>query len=155
MSTLFVPVGIPGCGKSTYARSLRSSGGCDLIVSTDDIRAQQTGNASDQTANDSVFFVAHNRVRAALTADLNVLFDATNIRIRDRAVLLAIAEECGAFPVALYFTDSDLFDVCQARNLARERVVSEDVMRRFQNTFVADCSPFHLADEGFKVVRIQ
>jgi predicted kinase len=155
LTNLFITVGIPGCGKSTYAQLVQSMGRIDVIVSTDKIREGLSGDAADQTYNDAVFHVAHNRVRSALIADLNVVFDATNLRCKDRRVLLDIAHERKATPVALYFSISSDFDTCQRRNLARERNVPEDVMRRFHERFVLDCSPSVLENEGWEVTHIQ
>ena len=83
---LILPVGISGSGKSTWIKSQTDSN--TVVVSPDDIRRELTGNISDQTKNGEVFQIAHKRVADALNAGKNVIFDATNIKSRDRKSLM-------------------------------------------------------------------
>lgn len=153
MSGIYVAVGIPGCGKSTYAERLLTNGTIDVVVSSDKIREQLTGDATDQTRNNNVFDVLHGRVRAALSVGLDVLVDATNLRPRDRQRLLNYTQD-GDVALALRFSDSENFLLCQQRNKGRERVVPDDVMERFHRTFLQDCNVETLLAEGWKVVSV-
>lgn len=83
---LILPVGISGSGKSTWIKSQIDSN--TVVVSPDDIRRELTGSVSDQTKNALVFEIAHKRVADALNAGKNVIFDATNIKSRDRKSLM-------------------------------------------------------------------
>ena len=83
---LILPVGISGSGKSTWIKSQTDPN--TIVISPDDIRRELTGNISDQTKNAEVFQIAHKRVADALNAGKNVIFDATNIKSRDRKSLM-------------------------------------------------------------------
>ena len=83
---LILPVGISGSGKSTWIKSQTNSN--TIVVSPDDIRRELTGSVSDQSKNALVFEIAHKRVADALNAGKNVIFDATNIKSRDRKSLM-------------------------------------------------------------------
>lgn len=158
MTTLTITVGIPGCGKSTLAEKLKADGTVDVILSSDAIREELTGDAENQDANARVFSTLFHRVEAALEQKLNVLVDATNLKPTYRRRLNEIAAELVWTPaierVALLFMDSLDFDLCQARNLARERVVPEFVMRRFHDAFLQNCTPSQLKAEYWTVVEI-
>lgn len=124
MSILFIPIGIPGCGKSTFARGL----GAD-IVSSDTIRALLTGDENDQTRNGEVFKQFHARIYSDLSNGRNVFADATNLTVSARKALLDEAET--ARKVQPVTTHVILFkNPAQAlrRNNSRDRVVPEDVM---------------------------
>src|ERR1035437_5022097 len=118
MSKLFIPVGLPGCGKSTFAKLL------------DAIRERLTGDAGIQTSNDQVFAEYHSYIEHWLRYD-NIYADATNLRDYARENLYKIADRvqyADRVPVethVLVFTNT-----VQAveRNLKRERVVPPDVM---------------------------
>ena len=153
-SGLLVTVGIPGCGKSTCLDQMLTSGTVDIVVSTDKIREQLTGDASNQDANGEVFRRMHGRIRAALSVGtLNVAVDATNLRPQDRATVKSFAGP-GVRAVALRFSDSEDFVTCQQRNSARDRVVPDDVMERFYQRFMQDCSVETLLSEGWKVISL-
>jgi predicted kinase len=83
---LILPIGISGSGKSTWIKSQINSN--TVIISPDDIRRELTGSVSDQSKNALVFEIAHKRVADALNAGKNVIFDATNIKSRDRKSLM-------------------------------------------------------------------
>ena len=158
MTTLTITVGIPGCGKSTLAEKLKAEGTIDVILSSDDIRQELTGDIENQDANAQVFKTLYRRVEGGLAQDLNVLVDATNLKPSYRRHLNEIAAGIRWTPAierqALLFLDSFDFDLCQARNLARERVVPEFVMRRFHEQFVQGCTPEQLKAEFWTVVEI-
>lgn len=118
---LHIPVGIPGCGKSTFGALLGAE-----IVSTDAIRARM-GDVNDQSNNDVVFQRYHAEITRALVDGWNVYADATNLRDFARAKLREIAERTGATTHAWVFINTGQAVV---RNGGRERVVPNDVMQR-------------------------
>lgn len=83
---LILPVGISGSGKSTWIKSQTDPN--TVIVSPDDIRRELTGCISDQTKNGQVWSTAFDRIVQALSADKNVILDATNIKSGDRKRLM-------------------------------------------------------------------
>jgi predicted kinase len=132
MPILYIPVGIPGCGKSHLA------GGLDAqVVSTDHIREQLTGDASRQDANATVFDRFHGEIHVWLREGRSVYADATNLTHDSRRQLFRIARAYNDIsqvqmrePVRIHLI---LFrNLAQAivRNQQRERVVPADVMVR-------------------------
>lgn len=101
---LVILVGLPGSGKSTFARQ-RLPG--HAVVSKD-----LMPNARDRDRRQVELVVQ------ALRQGRSVVVDNTNPRRSDRAPLLALAREHGARAVGLYF-DAAPRD-CLARNRARE-----------------------------------
>lgn len=93
--TLTVMVGPSGAGKSTWI-SERNDVQPGQVVSTDNLRLQLTGSQEDQSQNDAVFAAAHAITRTRLRHGLDVIFDATNLRRKDRLAVVECAEGTGA-----------------------------------------------------------
>ena len=79
--------GLPGSGKSTYAKELADLTGA-VICSSDAIRAELFGDINSQTNNDAVFSELHKRVKENLRKNVNVIYDATNISSKRRRAFL-------------------------------------------------------------------
>ena len=129
---LYVMVGIPGCGKTTYARRYL---GHALRVSLDDLRLMMTGRAYDERAEPMVVVAAH-ALLAALLARANawrqdVLLDATNATHDVRQGYVRLARSHQVSPVAVY-VECDLATAL-ARDAARSDAVGGEVVRRFHS----------------------
>lgn len=133
MSKLIIPVGIPGCGKSTFADFLNHA---DLdIIETDAIRADfvKAGKLSavnDMSRNKEVFEIYHEMIGAALTAERDVFADATNLQPFARSKLRNIAKEVGGVAThVIVFTN---LSTAVARNARRAegRIVPPEAMCR-------------------------
>lgn len=121
---LHVLAGIPGCGKSTFAKQLSG-----VVVSTDEIR-ELLGDVNDQSRNALVFKAFHNSIDWLLGEQArypDVIADSTALDARSRRDLVEIADRHGA-ETHLYLFDNTLEAVM--RNTERERVVPQDVMVR-------------------------
>ena len=140
MNKLYIMVGLPGSGKSTIARLLARK--YDYIVSTDDIRAKLS---AAECNNELVFKIAHENIIRGLARGRNVIFDATNIAVKHRQAILQKTKEYKSVAIVVASTIED----CISRNAARERVVSEEIIRRMWKTFEAPSTK-----EGFEKVRI-
>ena len=123
MATLFIPVGIPGCGKSTFARSLDGI----IAVSTDEIREALCKDVNDQSKNDEVFATFHKMIEVFLGDGISVYADATNLTSQSRDRLRIIAKEAGAKTHVILFRN---LEQAIRRNAERDRVVPADVMLR-------------------------
>lgn len=89
---LSLMVGPSGAGKSYFLRSPEAAKykiHLHQIISSDAIRIDLCSNFLDQSKNDEVFAIAHTLIRARLEAGLPTVFDATNLRKKDR---LAVAD---------------------------------------------------------------
>lgn len=137
-SKLFIPVGIPGCGKSTFVQTHLS---CAIEHSTDAIREELTGDASSQVKNDTVFKLFHERIALDLDVGYDVFADATNLTRKARAMLWHIADDYEAEQHLIIFGNCDQAVV---RNQRRARVVPEQAMLRMLENF-----------ERFKIELIQ
>lgn len=123
MANLLIMIGIPGCGKSTMAKDL-----LDLkyaIVSTDAIRRELHGSlkaAHDAKANSSVFEIAYDRTRRNLSHGIDTVFDATSLTQKSRDELRALAAECDAKAIGIFFTNTS-----EALHRNKERDEDEQV----------------------------
>lgn len=128
MSNLIMTVGIPGCGKSTYAETVYPTA---TVVSSDEIR-KRLGDINDQSKNDQVFETFHREIANALAVHKDyVVADATHLTQRARKETRALANGSGNQVHVVMFTN-----VAQAlmRNSTRDRVVPQEAMfRMLQN----------------------
>lgn len=85
---LMLLVGLRGSGKSTIAQKLAEENPNTVIVSSDAIREELTGKVEDQTENEEVFKIFHNRIRKNLENKKNVIADATNITMKSRRAIM-------------------------------------------------------------------
>ncbi len=137
MPNLVVPIGLPGCGKSTFAKSL-----LDLkyaVVSTDATRIEVAGSLEafwDIPADDrpNVFDMAHAKTRDYLLHGVDVFFDATNLWRTARETLRAIAKDTDSALVGLLFNN---YDEAIYRNSRRTgaSAVPDDVMQKMMEDF--------------------
>ena len=142
-AVFYMMVGLPGSGKSTYAKTLKVP-----IVSSDSIRAELFGDENDQDHNAEVFTEVEKRIRNYLKNGESCTLDATNLsRKRRRNFLKTISNYDDVEHVAILIaTDIDL---CLKQNKQRDRVVPEDViMRMFRHL------SFPRIDEGFDRIII-
>lgn len=148
---LFMLIGLPGSGKSTFARNkVKFYDDCNKtrleIVSSDDIREELYGTRSCQKDPARVFEIVHERIINSLEQGWDVIFDATNITRKNRASLLKkipaytekFAQICWA-PIS----------TCIERDLKREFSVKADVIWKMAYKFQM---PFY--DEGFDHICI-
>jgi peroxiredoxin Q/BCP len=140
---LYVMVGLPGAGKTTYARANLPAA---ARVSMDDLRAMLHGRQYDPRYEPFVHEAARlllDRLAARANADgFDVLFDATNVTRAYRLECVARARRHGLEPVCVYCA-VDL-PTALARNAARAAAVPSEVVRRFH----AELEP-PAEDEGF------
>ena len=124
MPNLVILVGLPGCGKSTWAKSL-----FDLkykIVSSDEIRNRLAGSLRE--AHDkkvSPWGVFYQEITDALLHDIDVVADATFLTTKHRDRIREVAAETGAKTHLVVFKN---IWSARARNAARDeetRVPSE------------------------------
>ena len=118
-AALIVVVGVPGSGKSVLARAIVESLGGEL-VQTDAVRKELFRRPRYTPAETrAVYATCHRRLAEGLRAGRCVVFDATNLQERTRAILYRIVERHGAalVVVAAYAAEA----VIRARLIARAR----------------------------------
>jgi predicted kinase len=140
---LIVLVGLPGSGKSTWAG--RQSAG---VLSSDAVRALLTGDAGNQSVNRLVFPTLHFLLTMRFKAGAETtILDATSLTAKERKAWVRPARALGGEVEAVFF-DTPLA-VCKQRNVARSRVVPEEVMDRFAARLVPPSEA-----EGFAKVTV-
>lgn len=96
MQKFIMMVGIPGSGKSTQVAKLaadfKESGEEFEIISSDQYREMLFGDASIQEHGDVLFKCIYSDLRSFLTSGRTVIFDATNIKYKDRKKALDIVK---------------------------------------------------------------
>ncbi len=121
---MIVLVGVPGSGKSTWAKAQQCQ-----VLSSDDFRLLLCGDETNQNIHQRVFAAMRHVLRARLqVGPARTVIDATNLRLRDRRPWIQVAHKFGAQVEAVYF-DAPL-SFALARNQMRERKVPEDVIRK-------------------------
>lgn len=137
MTTLTITRGLPGSGKSTWAKAQPHA----VRINRDDLRQMLHGGALYEAwAEQQVTTVQHAAVLALLAGGVDVICDDTNLRAKNVRALVEIAAECGAEAVIEDLTDVPL-DVCLARDAAREKPVGEQMIRRMHERFLAGKRP--------------
>lgn len=147
IGTLIIMVGLPGSGKSTYAKEFARIHAEAFVFSSDEYRERLLHDVNDQSQNELVFQTLYAEARKCLEQGCTAIIDATNISRKSRRRCLEnfkdmnIVRECCIIPT--------FFNVCIDRDKQRERVVGEDVIMKFARTFEV---PMYF--EGFDAIYI-
>ena len=138
-------VGLPGSGKSTYAERLKEEG--YEVFSSDSIREELTGDASTQTENTKVFQILHKRIKEALRAGKNAVYDATNTSWKRRTAFIG---ELTSIPcIKKAYVIATPYEVCLEWNASRERKVPEYAIERMYKSFTI---PYY--QEGWDYIEV-
>ena len=133
---LWVMVGLSGSGKSSVAKEIVENNSNTIIVSSDNIREELTGD----------YKVFNKRIREALENNTNVIADATNITMRSRRAIIENVKGIDCHKIAYLIPRP--FDQCKLDNLNRQHPVPEEVLdgqlRKFQ-------IPFY--EEGWDLIK--
>lgn len=155
MNRLIVMVGLPGSGKSAFAREeQRRLAAYDVnsrIFSSDDIREELYGDANILGDSNEVFGLLEVRLFDYLTNNHGVaaIYDATNLTAKGRK---AIINKVKRLPCVCYFECVFVacrLSECKRRQYTRDRKVPEEVIERMVRSFQA---PFY--NEGWDEIII-
>ncbi|MBY0405590.1 MAG: ATP-binding protein [Cyanobacteria bacterium] len=153
--TVWMPIGIPGCGKTTY---LRNAAGTTpfQIISPDLIREELTGNMGDLSQDKKVWPLAEERFKEALASKAPqnklILLDATFLQPRGRKKFIDLMKESSQKVMLKIFEFQASLATCLERQKGRERQVPPEVMARLANGRV----PFSTEEaEGLKTEVLQ
>lgn len=129
--------GLPGGGKTTWARTLESC--CDrmVVVCPDDVRSVLLpgGYTFFKPVEEFVWATSKTMARYLLRRGFHVIVDATNTRVSSRASWLQLGDECRTL-VHCFWVDLSV-DQCVKANLNRDVPVPQAVFDRMLNQFQA------------------
>jgi len=134
---LYILIGIPGCGKSTFAKRFKNEYDTSW-VSRDKIRFEIIKDEEEYFSHESeVFQKFTDSIVFGLRNGLNVIADATHINMGSRRKLTyAIDKQFNNYNIVYVIFDT-MFETCLARNNAREgrECVPEQVMKNMYKDF--------------------
>ena len=150
---LILTVGIPGSGKSTWAKKLAAQKAAQdqhyLIISTDCIRRELYGDEAIQgewidVQKSLVSQLKSARQSIAQGHTSAVIYDATNAARRQRREFVQIARDCGYAPVIAAVIDTPL-EICLQRNADRSRQVPPHIIEKMYRQLIG-ASPTEAED---------
>lgn len=150
-SKLIILCGIPGSGKSTYARELCKvrislSRKC-VHLSSDAIREELYGDESIQGNPSEVFSLMQKRAVEELNNGNDVIYDATNLTRKDRKCIIDV---CPKFVEIVCVVCWAPLNDCIDRDSKRERSVGRDIIMKMISRF-----QFPFYDEGIQSIVIR
>lgn len=131
---LILPVGIPGCGKSTLGQMLVNAGNIkpDAVVNPDRYREILTGDRNNQEVNAEAWRITKITALTRLSYNQDVYLDATNVLMRNFTEYTAAAEQFGHKVCFVWF---DNLVQARERNAKRAVPVPEHVMDRMEHSY--------------------
>ena len=151
---LIMLIGLPGSGKSTWAKRFVEVRPDYRLVATDDIRYQLYGDEAIQGEWLQIWRTVLGQLkdaRAAIAAGTlsSVIYDATNARRRHRREFIQAAQLQSYSPIHALWIDTPL-ETCLARNRSRRRQVPSEVIEKMHRQ-LTDAPP--TAAEGFASIK--
>ncbi|MCG9759101.1 AAA family ATPase [Pseudoalteromonas sp. Isolate6] len=119
----YIMCGASGSGKSSWiAKHLQGF----TLVSLDELRGEINGRSASQKNRGQVLQAAKQKLKKALAAKENVVWDATNLRKDFRKILCDLGCDYGALVTLVVFQQGEV--QLRQNNRARARVVPDEVI---------------------------
>jgi predicted kinase len=145
MKTLYITIGCPASGKSTYVKKyVEDNQQTGMYLSSDELRAKFGSGETDQTVTPQVFSHIKLKITEFLTNVVGdyLIIDATSINRKNRRDYIDLTKNNDARIVAWVFERPR--NVLVERNKNRDRVVPEWVIDKMLNQYERPTT-----DEGF------
>ena len=131
IQTIYLLVGLPGSGKSTYAKLLCKKQ--TIVYSSDKIRKEITGDVNNQLFNMKVFDILKKRTIESLLNGNSVIIDSTNLSYKRRKNFIESLNKIECNKIAIVMATP--FNECIKRDSERERSVGKNVLDRMYKSF--------------------
>lgn len=138
-------IGLPGSGKSYFAKQLKRNKDNVIILSSDSIREELFGNESSQEDNNKVFEEMLTLTIQYLNEGKDVIYDATNV-VRKRRI--SLLQRLPSYVIKECFVVWAPVITCVERDKSRGRTVGMDVIMKFVKIYKP---PFF--DEGWTHIK--
>lgn len=148
---LIMMCGLPGSGKSSYAESIYVATPFikkPIIHSSDKLRKEMFGDESTQGDNQKLFSELHRRIKRDLSNGKDVIYDATNIKKKERIPFLDEIGKIRCYCICVVMATE--YEACLRNNENRERSIPNHVIRRMWQQW----TPPHYS-EGFDYIHYQ
>lgn len=145
MPNFIMLVGLPGAGK-TYTAQQLAKGRNAVVLSSDNIRKELYGSEVTQGTHDEVFELMNKRAADYLKNGTNVIYDATNLRRKNRKYLLSVLPKECAKKVYIVWAR---YETCLERDAHRKHSVGKNIIDRMIKNFQV---PYY--DEGWNYIGI-
>lgn len=133
---VFMTIGLPASGKTTWARKYVISNLITIRVNKDEIRQMLHNGIYSEDRESLVIAVRDSIIRRALEAGCDVIVDDTNFNPKHQMSISAIAHEYDAVVEVKDFTDVPL-EVCLERNHERGYPVPQEVIEQMYKKYIA------------------
>lgn len=130
---VYVLVGCPACGKSTFAKSFNND---TIVISSDAIREELYGDEAIQGNGNEVFGLYYDRAIAAIEDGHNVILDATNVTRKARKNIFSTLGKSNIDCKFVAICFEKELDVLLKQNAGRERKVPKEVIERMYNNYM-------------------
>ncbi len=141
-------IGLPACGKSTFARQLNQQIPNSVIVSTDTIRERLFGDEATQGDWNLVENMVIEQIRLAINYEQIVIYDATNVQIAWRSSFLDKVSDSNSEWIAWWIKTPP--NVCRNWNKYRSRQVPNHVISTYYE-YLLESPP--TIEEGFVAIK--
>ena len=145
--TFIMMIGLSGGGKTTRATELKKKYKFELL-SSDVLRKELLHDENDQSQNPYIFEEMNKRTIKYLKEGKSVIYDATNLTVKDRRGILQRVERLKCKRIAYVMRTP--YGVCLKQNENRERSIPYEVIERQRNKFQI---PYY--EEGFDEIILE
>lgn len=143
---LIILCGIPGCGKTTYAKGICKDASNVIYISSDTIRQELYGDENIQGEPSEVFAVMQERTIGWLNNGVSVVYDATNLTRKDRAGIISVCPKFVKIECHIIWAE---IEECIKRDDNRNRHVGRHIINKMVQRFQM---PYY--DEGIDEIKI-
>lgn len=124
----FLTVGLPGCGKSTFAKKYK---GKLIDINLDQCRDMVNGSEEDQSNIMEVLAYRNSLIEQAALHGADIIISDTNLNPEFRKQLIDQLKKLGFEVTIVHFKTS--LEICKSRNLGRDRQVPDEIMEQMED----------------------